>query len=426
MITAPSAADETERLTDLRALEVLDTPSEERFDRIIRLAKGVFHVPIAYIALIDSDRQWFKAKCGIDVDQTGREISFCGHTIMQDEALIVPDATQDERFWDNPLVVGKPYIRFYAGYPLKGPKGFKVGTFCVADRRPRTFDDGQREIFSQLAALAEHELQMVSLIYFQHELLETKNALLHTSQRLARELADAAEYVQSLLPARLDGPIRTDWRFLSSSQLGGDLFGYHWLDERRLAIYLFDVCGHGVGAALLSIAIHTALRGETLPHARFDRPAEVLAGLNQAFPMEQNNNKFFTLWYGVYDRDTRVLRYATGGHPPALVVNGHADPPVKLGEASPMVGVLPEANYQEKTHEVQPGSRLYVYSDGVFEVTRGPDGRMLMLDGLIDLLTAAPADNSSRVEHTLQHIQALHGGSQFNDDFSLLEIEFGA
>jgi sigma-B regulation protein RsbU (phosphoserine phosphatase) len=425
MITAPSVPNETERLADLHALEVLDTPSEERFDRIVRLAKRVFDVPIAYIALVDSDRQWFKAKCGIHADETGRDISFCGHTIMQAGPLIVPDATRDERFRDNPLVVGEPYIRFYAGYPLSGPKGYKVGTFCIADRRPRTLDAGQRETFGQLAALAEHELQMVSLIYYQHELLETKDALLATSRKLARELADAAEYVQSLLPERLNGPIRTDWRFVSSSQLGGDLFGYHWLDDRRLAIYLFDVCGHGIGAALLSIAIHTALRCETLPHTHFGRPAEVLAGLNQTFPMDRHNNKFFTLWYGVYDQGTRLLRYATGGHPPALLLNGHAGPPVKLGGPSLMVGVSPDATFMEKTHVMPPGSRLYLYSDGVFEVTRGPDGRMLMLDGLTDLLAAAPPNNGSRVEHTLQHIQALHGGQHFTDDFSLLEVEFG-
>jgi phosphoserine phosphatase RsbU/P len=209
MIPAPPAPDETERLTELHALEVLDTPSEERFDRIVRLATRVFDVPIAYVALVDADRQWFKARCGVQVEQTGREISFCGHTILQDEPLIIPDASRDARFRDNPLVVGPPYIRFYAGHPLKGPKGYRVGTFCLADRRPRSLSPAQLETFGHLAALAEHELQMVSLIYFQRELLETKSALLASQTRLARELAEAAEYVRSLLPARLDGPIRT-------------------------------------------------------------------------------------------------------------------------------------------------------------------------------------------------------------------------
>jgi sigma-B regulation protein RsbU (phosphoserine phosphatase) len=427
MIPAPPAPDEAERLTELHALEVLDTPSEERFDRIVRLATRIFDVPIAYVALVDADRQWFKARCGVAVDQTGRDISFCGHAILQDEPLIIPDASRDERFHDNPLVVGEPYIRFYAGYPLKGPKGYRVGTFCLADRRPRSLDARQREILGELAALAEHELQMVSLIYFQRELLETKNALLASQARLARELAEAAEYIQSLLPARLDGPVRTDWRFLSSSQLGGDLFGYHWLDDHQLAIYLFDVCGHGVGASLLSIAIHTALSGETLPNVRFDQPGEVLTALNLAFPMERHNHKFFTLWYGVYDRTRRTLRYASGGHPPALLFDANGSPPVQLGAPSPMIGVDPDSHYDTHCQTVTPGSRLYVFSDGVYEVSRGSgqtDGKALGVNGLIPLLARAAAAEGSRVEQVLREIQAFQGSPVFADDFSLLEIEF--
>jgi sigma-B regulation protein RsbU (phosphoserine phosphatase) len=424
MIPAGPAVNEAERLTDLRALEILDTPSEERFDRIARAATHIFDVPIAYIALVDSDRQWFKAKCGLTVDATGREISFCGHTILQDGPLIIPDAKQDERFWDNPLVVGEPYLRFYAGYPLRGPKGYKVGTLCLADRRPRTLDSRQRTILAELAALAEHELQMVSLIYYQRELLETKNALLATSEQLARELAEAAAYVQSLLPAPLGPPVATDWCFKTSSQLGGDLFGYHWLDETRLAIYLFDVCGHGVGAALLSIAVHTALRSETLPNTAFDQPAEVLTGLNQAFPMEKHQDKFFTMWYGVYDRVNRRLRYANAGHPPALLFAGDGQPSVKVGNPGMMIGVAPDAAFATSEHLMTPGSRLFLYSDGVIDVDRANDDTMLGVDGLSDLLAQALRQDGSRVRHVMGQIQALHGSANFVDDFSLLEIEF--
>jgi sigma-B regulation protein RsbU (phosphoserine phosphatase) len=424
MIPAVTTVNETERLTDLRALEILDTPSEERFDRITRLATQIFEMPIAYIALIDSDRQWFKAKCGVTVDATGRDVSFCGHTILQDDPLIVPDATRDARFHDNPLVVGEPFIRFYAGFPLRGPKGYKVGTFCLADRRPRSLDGRQLAVLGELAAMAEHELQMVSLIYYQHELLETKNAHLATSQKLARELADAADYVQSLLPAPLGPPVHTDWCFRTSSQLGGDLFGYHWLDDTRLAVYLFDVCGHGVGAALLSIAVHTALRSETLPNARFDQPAEVLAGLNQAFPMEKNNNKFFTLWYGVYDRSSRRLRYANAGHPPAVLLDGPGTSPMKLGLPSLMIGVSPDAAFETENHLMTSGSRLYLYSDGVIDVTRSSDGQLLGMGGLTDLIVQSFSQRGSRVEHVLGQIQSLQGAPAFADDFSLLEVEF--
>jgi sigma-B regulation protein RsbU (phosphoserine phosphatase) len=425
MMTAPVPPNEAERLTDLRVLKILDTPPEERFDRIARLAARIFDVPIAYIALVDADRQWFKAKCGLSVDETGRDVSFCGHTILQAGPLIVPDAALDPRFHDNPLVVGEPYLRFYAGYPLRGPGRHNVGTLCLVDRRPRSLDGGQLETFRQLAALAEHELRMVDLIQVQHELLETKNTLIETQDRLARELAEAAEYVRGLLPARLPGPCRTDWQFVTSSQLGGDLFGYHWLDGRHIAFYLFDVCGHGVGAALLSISVHTALRSETLPDTRFDRPGEVLASLNRAFPMEEHNHKFFTIWYGVYDTATRTLDYACAGHPPALVFDGAGQEPARLGASNLMIGILPDTSYDTRQQPIRPGNRLYLFSDGVFEVNRaGKDGEMLRVDGLIDLLVRASADGGSRVERVLRQIQALQGSPQFADDFSILEVEF--
>src|SRR4029453_2208579 len=109
MLPAPILADEDDRLADLQALRLLDTPPERRFDRIVRLAGDVLDAPIAYIALIDSDRQWFKAKCGLAADQTGRDISFCGHAIQDTKPLIVPDASIDPRFHDNPLVTGEPF-----------------------------------------------------------------------------------------------------------------------------------------------------------------------------------------------------------------------------------------------------------------------------------------------------------------------------
>jgi sigma-B regulation protein RsbU (phosphoserine phosphatase) len=380
----------------------------------------VFDVPIAYIALIDAERQWFKARVGLRLLQTRRDESFCGHTILRREPLIVPDTSRDEGFRDNPLVVGDPFIRFYAGYPLAGPGGHNVGTLCLADRKPRTFDAGQLETFRQLAALAEHELQMVDVIQFQRELLEAR-------ARAARELAEAAGYVRALLPARLDGPVRTDWHYLSSSQLGGDLLGYHPLDERRLALYLLDVCGHGVSAALLSIAVHTALRCQALPHARFDRPDEVLAALNRAFPMEDNDGKFTTIWYGVYDPVDRTLHYANAGHPPGLLFDGTGQPPARLGLPGLVIGAMPEAKYPLSRQVMPPGGRLYLFSDGVFEVPRAGgtgDGQQLALDGLAGVLRGVQRAGGSRVEQVLHAVQAFHGAATFPDDFSLLEVEF--
>src|SRR3954454_24956968 len=151
MIAAPIPVDDAERLEALHALDLLDTPPEERFDRITRLLALVLRVPMAYISLVDSDRQWFKSSCGLDATQTPRAVSFCGHAILSDEPMVVPDAAEDERFHDNPLVTGEPHIRFYAGHPLNGPGVQKVGTLCIPDRRPRDLDETELEALREMA-----------------------------------------------------------------------------------------------------------------------------------------------------------------------------------------------------------------------------------------------------------------------------------
>jgi phosphoserine phosphatase RsbU/P len=423
VIPAPIPADEAERLADLRALEILDTAPEERFDRIVRLAARIFDVPIAYIALLDADRQWFKSKCGLDVDSTRRDVSFCSHTILHDGPFIVPDTHRDERFRDSPLVLNPPHVRFYAGHPLKGPSGRNVGTLCLASPTPRTIDAVEQATFAELAALAEHQLNLVELIQAQRDLIETKDTLLATQQQLAAELAEAAAYIRSLLPPKLEGAIQTDWVFHASSQLGGDMFGYHWLDEERLAIYLHDVCGHGVGASLLSIAVYNVLRRQSLPGVRFHEPAEVLHGLNRAFPMEEHGQKFFTIWYGVFEKASRTLRYSSAGHPPALVLNGHPDAPKKLGEPSLMIGASDDATFHTQSENLPSGSRLYVYSDGVSDIDE-PDGGLLNVSGLVEWLVQAAREPGSRVERILHQARALQNSGDFKDDFSLVEVEF--
>src|SRR3954452_22330372 len=125
MFAAPIPVDDTERLAALHSLDLLDTPPEERFDRITRLLTTVMRVPMAYISLVDSDRQWFKSSCGLDAAQTPRAVSFCGHDTLGEELMVVPQAAEDERFPASPLVTGEPHFRFYAAHPLNGPGGQK-------------------------------------------------------------------------------------------------------------------------------------------------------------------------------------------------------------------------------------------------------------------------------------------------------------
>jgi diguanylate cyclase (GGDEF)-like protein len=155
--------DEPSRLEALRALDVLDTPAEERFDRLTRLARRLFDVPIALVSLVDQDRQWFKSRAGLDATETPRDVSFCGHTILDDRPLVVPNALDDARFADSPLVLAEPNVRFYVGWPLKAPNGQRIGALCLMDRRPRPFEDDDLEALRDLAAMVEHELAAVQL-----------------------------------------------------------------------------------------------------------------------------------------------------------------------------------------------------------------------------------------------------------------------
>jgi len=158
--------DEEQRLETLMELNVLDTPPEERFDRLTRMAKNSFDVPIALVSLVDSNRQWFKSCLGLPVSETTRDISFCGHAILENETFIIPDTLKDSRFADNPLVTNEPKIRFYAGVPLKALTGEKLGTFCIIDTKPRILNNVQIQALDDLAFLAERELAIIQIATF--------------------------------------------------------------------------------------------------------------------------------------------------------------------------------------------------------------------------------------------------------------------
>ena len=163
MLEPTFPVDENGRIAELCSLHILDTPTEERFDRITCTVQLVFNVPIALISLVDSSRQWFKSHRGLDLRETPRSISLCGHAILSDDAFIVPDATLDARFADNPLVLGEPFIRFYAGIPLHSASGARLGTLCMIDRVPRSFSDEDVATLRDLAKWAELELNLYSV-----------------------------------------------------------------------------------------------------------------------------------------------------------------------------------------------------------------------------------------------------------------------
>ncbi|MEO1133900.1 MAG: SpoIIE family protein phosphatase [Cyanobacteria bacterium J06639_1] len=253
---------------------------------------------------------------------------------------------------------------------------------------------------------------------------QLSHALQEQKHLLEAELAEAADYVRSLLPEPLSGSVATDWTFLPSAQLGGDSFNYHWLDETHLAMYLLDVSGHGVGAALLSASVIHVLRSRSLPNINFQNPHDVLRALNTSFQMSDQNEKYFTIWYGVYDAESRQLTYSSGGHPPAILLTGQPadDAPKQLKTGGLPIGMLPEVEYKSHQCPLPVGSTLYLYSDGIYEVVLA-DGQLWTLNEFIDLVRQQhqPSTHPATI---LQRIQTLCDRDTFEDDLSLLQFQF--
>ncbi len=275
-----------------------------------------------------------------------------------------------------------------------------------------------------LARIRHHSKGYISLL----QRNEAYRALQASQALLAKDVAQAAKYVLSLLPEKLtDGPIRADWRFIPSAELGGDSFGYGWVDADHFALYLLDVSGHGVGAALLSVSALNALRSQSLPQADFRDPGGVLTALNRAFPMEQQNNLFFTIWYGIYHRPTRRLDYAGGGHPPALLLTGPdagSARLIALESQGPMVGAISDLDFRSSTVQVDAFGLLSLYSDGAFEVER-PDGSIWPLGEFVDFMEKVPrSPESPGMDRLIEHARAIKGSDEFADDLSIVEFVF--
>ena len=245
-------------------------------------------------------------------------------------------------------------------------------------------------------------------------------ALVESQQQLADELREAGRYVACLLPAPINNHgIHVDWHYQSCSQLGGDGFGYRWIDKDHWCFFLFDVCGHGVGAALLSISVLNVMRTLSLPSADFRSPKSVLDALNTAFPMESNNEQYFTIWYGVFTPKDRRLTYGSAGHPAVLSIQ--EGKVLQLRTKAPPIGCIENARFQEEICVLEPASHLILLSDGVYELERS-NGSTATLDdfaewalGERDLLT---------VRSAWEWAQRISIRPKLDDDFSILDLRF--
>ena len=255
---------------------------------------------------------------------------------------------------------------------------------------------------------------------------EAYRRLAESQQQLAEEVAQAAKYVSSLLPEPIDaGSVRVDSLFVPSTQLGGDSFGYHWLDDEHFAVYLLDVSGHGVGASLLSVSALNVLRTQSLPNTDFLDPAQVMERLSETFVMAQHDNRYFTIWYGIFSRTTRQLTYAGGGHPPAVLLSpADSAPaePVRLESQGTAIGWALGLPYESNVVTLEPGSRLFIFSDGVFEIEKA-NGENWDFDEFLQFLAAVPPEDNP-MNRLLAHTRQLHGSDTLADDFSILRLIF--
>ncbi|NJN85734.1 MAG: SpoIIE family protein phosphatase [Leptolyngbyaceae cyanobacterium SL_7_1] len=322
--------------------------------------------------------------------------------------------------WIMPLVDGLEVCRHIKENPELATIFFILLTSRDAlEDRIRGLDTGADDFLGKPVEIGELQARVRAGL----RLHQLSRDLQMQKQLLEAELAEAATYVRSLLPAPLTGQLRANSCFIPSRQLGGDCFDYYWLDPDYLVIYLLDVSGHGLGAALPSISILNLLRSQSLPDVNFYQPHDVLRALNETFQMNNQNEKYFTIWYGIYNHSRRQLTYGSAGHPPAILVtptnNGTAVS--RLRTPGVPIGMLTDVTFVSHRQDIPPGSKLYIFSDGIYDFNQcnsAPWG----LEPFIDLLASIHEPLS--FDRILEAIHATCGVITFEDDVSLLQLEF--
>ena len=325
-------------------------------------------------------------------------------------ALIICD-------WMMPYLDGLEVCRSVKANPQLSTTFFILLTAKIGlENRIEGLNTGADDFLSKPIEIAELQARVragLRLHQVSQDLQTQKNIL-------EAELAEAAAYVGALLPAPLQGNITIESRFIPSRQLGGDCFDYFWIAPDLLVLYLLDVSGHGLAAALPSILVLNLLRSQSLPNVSFADPVAVLTALNDAFQMSQQNEKYFTIWYGVYCPSQRQLTYASAGHPPAVLLTATGSQRLRT-DALP-VGMIPGASFVSAQCSIPAAGTLYVFSDGIYELN--PAAQQLWgLEDWIELLSEA--NGQLDLDQILQQVRTANATQGFNDDVSLLKIQFG-
>jgi serine phosphatase RsbU (regulator of sigma subunit) len=301
-------------------------------------------------------------------------------------------------------------ITLVNGQVVAEDMGSTNGTFLGADR------------LTAPVTLQEGDALRMGAHFLRYERRSRRDA--ERQKAIDKDLQKASKYVFSLLPTPVtEGAVLAEWKFVPSTDLGGDAFGYYWLDQDTFVFYLLDVSGHGAGSAMHSVSALNVLRQRALPGVDFKNPAEVLASLNERFQMETHGGLFFTMWYGVYRRGDRTLIYGTAGHHPAYLVPAGKPASTPLGMPAMMIGAMPGLEYDTQTVTVPAGSSVYVFSDGVFEVVTTTQERW-SIDNFLPMLLEPAAAGLSESDRLYQAVKKATGPGPLEDDFSLMVLTF--
>ncbi len=355
-ISIAGVIDEMARQRALDDMGILDTPPEERFDRVTRLARQLFGVETAAVNLIDGDRQWSKSVSGIGPVEVPRDASMCTVTIQSDEPLVVPELTADPRFATK-MVPG--LINFYAGFPLYAPGGERIGAFCVYDSQPRHFSARETEMLRDLASWVQQELTV------------------------SQELSRASEVQQGLLPHQLLSlpGWRTAGVCIPARAVGGDFYDWYPVGEGA-ALTLADAMGKGIAAAIIAATVRAVLRSA----ARFGDVAGAVEAASAALTVDLDNaGVFVTAFHARLDMDSGVLSYVDAGHGLSIVARADGTSQ-RLRSTSPPLGVDADTEWSVQTVQLDPGDTLIVVSDGVLDLY---DGTLGSLDNLVTLALLA-------------------------------------
>lgn len=406
MPAAAKCEDEDARVAALYRYSVLDTPEEPAFDDVTRLVAYICQTPIAVVNLIDRDRQFFKAECGLGVRETPLDVSLCAHALLQQELMVVPDTRQDVRFSDNPLVTGDPALRFYAGALLQTSDGYALGTLCVLDYEPRTLTLEQQDALQILARQVMSLLELRRQYDREHKIAETLQRAMLIRPRTGQFSGLSVEPLYQAAQ--------------SEAEVGGDFFDTFRLPSGKIALVVGDVAGKGLNAAARTAEVKFALR---VYAQEAYAPADALTRLNRfLLEMQADENRgddvFVALALVIVNPVSGTVEACAAGAelPIILRQSGLIEP---IGAYGLPLGVTLDARYTPRTAHLSNADRLVLLTDGVTEARQG---KLLFGDAELEqtLREAAILPGDASVASYLLEAASRFANGVLRDDVCIL------